>query len=91
MNEDVDYHLVQKDTKISDPPVDPDILLKRLIEQRVREAGTVASWKARRDGKRDVFEALQSCAGEFENLYYLAGHSWRSTRNLDWRPYPWGK
>ncbi|KAI4277741.1 MAG: hypothetical protein LQ337_001552 [Flavoplaca oasis] len=47
---------------------DADNALVKLLYNRTRELGTVASWKSRREGKKDVFEAQQACAREFEML-----------------------
>ncbi|KAL9030575.1 MAG: hypothetical protein Q9180_006890 [Flavoplaca navasiana] len=47
---------------------DADNALVKLLYNRTRELGTVASWKSRREGKKDVFEAQQACAREFEIL-----------------------
>ncbi|CAL8574053.1 hypothetical protein XPA_000026 [Xanthoria parietina] len=40
--------------------------LQILLQQRIRDVGTVAAWKSRRNGEREVFEAQQKCAKEFD-------------------------
>ncbi|KAL8647431.1 MAG: hypothetical protein Q9226_006429, partial [Calogaya cf. arnoldii] len=42
--------------------------LQSLLSDRIRDVGTVAAWKSRREGRKDLCDAQRACAKEFSKL-----------------------
>ncbi|KAI4218399.1 MAG: hypothetical protein L6R36_008974 [Xanthoria steineri] len=40
------------------------LILQNFLDQRIRDIGTVAAWKSRRNGEREIYEAQLACARE---------------------------
>ncbi|KAI4109319.1 MAG: hypothetical protein LQ339_001819 [Xanthoria mediterranea] len=63
-------HCSEPEAKEPHPPDPKDQLftarlkLQIFLDQRIRDIGTVAAWKSRRNGDREIYEAQQACARE---------------------------
>ena len=52
-----------------DPPFTARLKLQIFLDQGIRDVGTVAAWKSRRNSDWEVSEAQQKCAREFDAVW----------------------